>query len=91
MLRALIAVIAFLVAGVTPAHADSWPGPVEAGVASPDGRIVVRIIPGESLGEVYGFSSAKKGAHARAKYYRLSDADEYLKYQNVELTRISHR
>lgn len=85
MIRVLnyVAVLLFLCA--MSAEADSWVSPEEAGIASPDGRVIVRIIPGDSLGEVYGFAGAEKGQHARALYYRLSNADDYTKYQETTL------
>lgn len=38
---------------------------------SPDGRTVVRITPGNSWGDVYGFSTRPKGPFATAEWYRV--------------------
>lgn len=58
----------------TGARADQWITPTETGAVSADGRVVVRVIPGESWGEVVGFEGAPKGRHARADFYRLDEA-----------------
>jgi len=65
--------------------ADSWASAVIRGAVSPNGNIVVRIIPGNSLGDVTGFAGEKKGEPARAVYYRLTEANNYTKYQAVKL------
>ncbi|MBC3928949.1 hypothetical protein [Undibacterium sp. CY21W] len=45
----------------------------------------MRVIPGKNLGEVSGFSGEKKGQPARAVYYRITETDNYVKFQEVEL------
>jgi hypothetical protein len=82
-MRALLALA--LTLGSTTARADDWPGAVPSGVASPDGKTVVRILPGDSLGDVVGFAGAKKGQPARAVFYRLEGEDRYVKYQEAKL------
>ena len=84
--RALIFALAMLVAIATNTFADQWPQPTESGVISADGRIAVRLTPGSSWGEVWGFAGAPLGDHARARFYRL-DGDEgtYLFYQELAL------
>jgi hypothetical protein len=78
--------VALVLAGVAAAvQADSWPAAVATAMASPDGKIVVRVLPGDSLGDVVGFAGAKKGKPARALFYRLEGEDRYAKYQEAEL------
>ncbi|MDZ4866121.1 MAG: hypothetical protein SGI91_02260 [Alphaproteobacteria bacterium] len=52
------------------ARADSWPGPVVDEVFSASRDYFVRVVPGESLGDTFGFASAKKGKYATAEFYR---------------------
>jgi hypothetical protein len=59
-----------LLAAAPAAQADNWPGPVTREVFSRSGEYFVRVVPGESLGDTYGFASAKKGRYARAEFYR---------------------
>lgn len=54
-------------------------------MASPDGNIVVRVLPGDSLGEVMGFAGEKKGRSVQAMYYRVAEGDRYIKCQEAPL------
>jgi hypothetical protein len=67
------------------AHADSWPGAVPAGVSSPDGKTLVRVLPGSNIGAVFGFAGAKGGPNGQAVYYRLGSDDKFARYQAIEL------
>jgi hypothetical protein len=69
----------------TFARADSWPAAKAAGVASPTGQVVVRVVPGTSLDATYGFSGAQKGKAATAVFYRLDPAGNYVKYRETSL------
>ena len=70
----------------TAVRADQWITPTESGAISPDGRVVVRVIPGESWGETFGFKGAPTGRHARAQYYRLdAPQSQFVLYQDREL------
>ena len=54
------------------AQADSWgPAAVQAR-ASTNGQLVVRIIPGTSMGDVVGFAGEPKGTHATAEWHRFN-------------------
>jgi hypothetical protein len=64
------ALFALLLAAAPAAQADSWSGPVTREVFSRSGDYFVRVVPGESLGDTYGFASAKKGRYAQAEFYR---------------------
>lgn len=47
--------------------------------------MVVRVLPGSNLGAVYGFGGARKGEAARAIFYRLDAAANYVKVREVSL------
>jgi hypothetical protein len=73
-LAAVAILLACLAFAALTARADSWISPSETGAVSADGRVVVRVTPGESWGEAVGFEGAPKGKHARATFYRLDEA-----------------
>lgn len=50
--------------------ADEWVTPQIREVFSPDRQFFVRITPGESWGETWGFKGAKIGRHAQAAFFR---------------------
>lgn len=68
-----------LIAGMLPAQAvaDSWPGPRVTTVFSSDGEYFVRITPGKSVGDTFGFAGAPKGPYARAEFYRRQPDRSY--------------
>lgn len=66
-------------------RADSWPSAKVAAAASPTGQVVVRVLPGTRLGDVFGFGGARKGDPASAIYYRLGPGDAYVQYQKIPL------
>ena len=59
------------------ARADSWPGPVTKEAFSASREYFVRVIPGESLGDTYGFIGMKKGRYASAEFYRRAEDRSY--------------
>ena len=59
------------------ATADSWPSAVIKEVFSESREFFVRVIPGESIGDTFGFSGEKKGTYARAVLYRKGDDKSY--------------
>jgi hypothetical protein len=63
--------IALLLAGAggTP-RADSWPGPVVKEVFSESREWFVRITPGKSIGDTFGFAGGPKGPYATVEFYR---------------------
>lgn len=65
--------------------ADSWVGETVTGHMSPDAEKLVRIIPGDSWGDTFGFSGEKTGAYSRAVFYERNRADQYLKTREIEL------
>ena len=64
--------------------ADSWvPAKLKVQI-SQNGKYVVSVMPGDSMGDVYGFSGAKIGKYAKAHYFRCVD-DEYKKSREFGL------
>jgi hypothetical protein len=61
----------------SPALADSWAGPQTKEVFSANREHFVRVIPGESVGDTYGFASARKGRYAMAQFYRRAPDRSY--------------
>jgi hypothetical protein len=51
------------------AHSDSSPPAKIQARTSSDGRFVVRIVPGNSMGDVFGYAGQAKGPYARAEWY----------------------
>jgi len=68
-----------------PAQADSWAGPVTKEVFSASREHFVRVIPGESLGDTYGFVGMKKGKYAAAEFYRRAEDRSYRLVAEVNL------
>ena len=65
--------------------ADDWPGPLIREVFSPDRQYFVRITPGESWGETYGFKGAKIGKHAEAAFFREQADKGYRLERTIDL------
>jgi len=71
---------AFLVLTLTAlpfAQGDDWPSPVTREVFSQSRAYFVRVIPGKSLGDTFGFSGAAKGPFATAEFYHLEKDRSY--------------
>ena len=66
-----------LVAFVRVAHADQWPGPAEIQVFSPSLHYKVRVLPGKSYGDTFGFSGSPKGPYATAELSARSGSDDF--------------
>lgn len=69
MSRAGWAALASILAVAITLRADDWAGPVMTHVFSGDGRRFVKVIPGKSIGDTYGFSGSPKGPWATAEIY----------------------
>lgn len=82
-IRSVIAILTLTVSFM--ANADSWPAPQEKGLISSEGSVVVKVIPGESFGESFGFAGEKTGRYAAAKFLRWNGSDGYRQYQEIEL------
>ena len=57
--------------------ADDWPGAKVRHVFSENGRYFVRIVPGESYGDTFGFKGSKTGAYARGEFYEKQPDRSY--------------
>jgi len=69
--RLTLAGLAFLAAlPGAPASADDWPGPQIREAFSESRQYFVRVIPGRSIGDSFGFRGMQKGAYATAEFYR---------------------
>jgi hypothetical protein len=58
-------------------HADEWPGPQIREVFSHSRNYFVRVNPGKSWGDTYGFKGAAKGPFATAEFYRVETDRSY--------------
>jgi hypothetical protein len=67
-----------------PSFADSWPSAAVKAVTSDNGEIIIRVTPGDSIGETVGFAGAPKGKHASAQWFRFR-ADRYELFRTAEL------
>ena len=54
------------------AHADSWAPATVLAKSSGDGQFVVRVVPGKSMGDVFGYGGQPKGPYARAEWHRFN-------------------
>ena len=66
-------------------RADDWAGPAVREVFSANREYFVRVVPGESVGETWGFRGAKIGKHATAEFYRRQADRSYRLEHEVEL------
>ena len=65
----ILSVVALCVGSSTTLLADEWVTPQIREVFSPDRQRFVRITPGESWGQTWGFKGAKIGRHAQAAFF----------------------
>lgn len=70
---------------ISDVNSDSWLPPQTTGVASPGGEFLVRIEPGDSVGDVFGFAGEKKGKFAQAFFYHLEDVNKLSLQQKIDL------
>lgn len=78
-------ILLLLLAVLGTARADSRPPARPAGAVSGNGELVVRVEPGSSVGDVFGYAGAEKGKYARAVFYRRDGEDRFAKYREVVL------
>ena len=81
----ILCLAAWLSALAGPVRADDWPGPVVREIFSASRDHFVRIVPGDDLGAVVGFSGSPKGKSATAEYYRRFPDRSYRLVQTVTL------
>jgi hypothetical protein len=67
-----------------PAFADSWSSAAPKAVTSQNGNFLVRMTPGTSIGDTFGFAGSPKGKFASAQWFRYRD-DRYELYQTKQL------
>jgi len=72
-----LSLLALTLTALPVAHADDWPAPVIREVFSPSRAYFVRVVPGKSFGDTFGFSGAAKGPYATAEFYRLQKDRSY--------------
>lgn len=82
-LRYLLAVLLLQFSSIS--LADSWAAAQTREVFSASREYFVRIVPGNSLGDVVGFAGAKKGKYAHAEFYRRNASRGYVLTQEVSL------
>jgi hypothetical protein len=63
-------------------HADSWPTARIQARASENGQFVVRVVPGKSMGDVYGYGGRPTGPFATAEWHRFDGAS----YRKIHTT-----
>ena len=72
-----LVLLALTLTALPAAHADDWPAPVIREVFSQSRTYFVRVVPGKSFGDTFGFSGAAKGPFATAEFYRLEKDRSY--------------
>lgn len=65
--------------------ADQWIAPKPQHALSKNGKYLVRILLGESLGDTVGFAGSKKGAYARGEFYEQQTDHSYKLMADVAL------
>ncbi len=65
--------------------ADDWPGAQLREAFSRNRQYFVRITPGESWGETWGFAGEKIGTHAQAEFFREQPDNGYRRERTIEL------
>src|SRR5438067_1227126 len=81
----MMRLVLLLLLGSGLAHADDWPGPVTKEVFSHSREYFVRVVPGEAVGDTFGFAGAKKGRYAAAEFYRRAPDRSYRLVAEVSL------
>jgi hypothetical protein len=72
-----LALLLLTLTALPAAQADDWPAPVIREVFSQSRAYFVRVLPGKSFGDTFGFSGAAKGPYATAEFYRLEKNRSY--------------
>jgi len=65
--------------------ADDWPAPQIREIFSANREWFVRITPGESWGETWGFKGTKIGKHAQAAFFREQPDNDYQLQREIDL------
>jgi len=83
--RCIQSILAVCLCLSTVVSADEWPAPQIREVFSPNRQYFVRITPGESWGETWGFKGEKIGKHARADFFREQPDKSYRPVRTIDL------
>ncbi len=78
-----LALVVLVQAGVV--FADEWPQPTVREMFSESRDHFVRVIPGKSWGDTFGFAGSKKGEYAKAEFYHRQKDGSYAKGAEAEL------
>ncbi len=81
--RRLIVALVFLFP-VFAAQADSWKAAAVQARASANGQFVVRVVPGTSKGDVFGYAGEQKGPYATAEWHKFNGTS-YVKVAKASL------
>ena len=84
-LRRILLILALYVGISIQVVADEWVTPQIREVFSPDRQYFVRITPGESWGETWGFKGAKIGKHAQAAFFREQPGKRYRLERTIDM------
>jgi len=77
-----IVIVTILIATMSSAAADSWAPAQSIAAVSENAEWLVRVEPGESIGDVYGFAGSPKGAYAEAILFKYdNDLESYSKVE----------
>lgn len=85
LVRRILASVVMLMLLPCVVVADDWPGAQVRHVFSENGRYFVRIVPGESYGDTYGFKGSKTGAYARGEFHEKQPDRSYKLTADVAL------
>jgi hypothetical protein len=77
MTKTMVAVPVMILMLMAPLAGDSWPAATTKEVFSESREWFVRVVPGKSLGDTFGFAGSPKGPYARAEFYRRAADRSY--------------
>jgi hypothetical protein len=80
-----IVVVLVVVALASHTRADDWPAATVKEVFSESREWFVRVVPGKSLGDTFGFAGSPKGPYARAEFYRRAADRSYRLVREITL------
>ena len=81
----VLGLVALVLGLAVPAQADSWAAPQVREIFSADRDHFVRMTPGTSIGDTFGFAGAPRGGFATAEWYRRQPDGSYRPMQKVAL------
>ena len=84
-LRRIFPIVALCMGLSTQLVADEWVTPQIREIFSQDRQYFVRITPGESWGETWGFKGTKVGKHAQAAFFREQPDKGYRLERTIDM------